>query len=61
MDCRHPDHKEVPDGIHATWVPAIHAGTTESRLAPMADAPQDARLCGEIWFGGREDFRIFVK
>jgi hypothetical protein len=31
MDGRHPDAKDASGDIHVAWIPALHAGMTESR------------------------------
>jgi hypothetical protein len=34
MDGRHPDAQDAPETSMSAWIPALHAGTTESRSRP---------------------------
>ncbi len=31
MDCRHPGSQDAPETSMSTWIPALHAGMTQSR------------------------------
>jgi hypothetical protein len=37
MDGRHPGPQDASGDIHVTWIPALHAGMTESRGSAWTD------------------------
>ena len=37
MDSRHPGPQDASGDIHGTWIPALHAGMTQSRSRTKTD------------------------
>jgi hypothetical protein len=51
MDSRHPGPQDASGNIHVTWIPALHAGMTESRVPLQLTET----LLTRIFKGGREE------
>ena len=44
MDGRHPGPQDASGGVHVTWIPALHAGMTESRAPLQLTDPLPTRI-----------------